>query len=251
MKIFGIKRLLLTTLIMILVMLAGLSTATFAWFSANNRVSAGRISFEARTADVTNLAIGWDVTSTEKSIEFIVPEAIGPMIPTSAPTVNTTTYRAFYESFKTSSIDSATRTFNAIPDIVRPCKLSGERAGTISDTFYVINRNETDSVIVSILSSIDGFNQPRLRVAVFVNDEFVRVLMSNPDEGSHYGDIVSGANADAFNTFGANASYEMIIPAGEHVSVQLLAWYDGVLLEDDHGGQIANFAVTFTGRTVK
>jgi len=251
MKIFGIKRLLLTTLIMILVMLAGLSTATFAWFSANNRVSAGRISFEARTADVTNLAIGWDVTSTEKSIEFKLPEAIGPMIPTSAPTVNTTTYGDFYESFRTASIDDETGTFNTPPDIVRPCKLSGERAGTVLDTFYVINRNETEKVLVSILSAIDGYNQPRLRVAVFVDGVFVRVLMSTPSDGSHYGEIVNGAEADDFNTFSSNENFELEIEAGSYATVQLLAWYDGVLLEDEHGGQIANFAVTFTGRTVK
>ena len=53
------KRLLITSIVMMLVVAVALSTATYAWFTSNAKVEASSITFTAAANDADAIAIGW------------------------------------------------------------------------------------------------------------------------------------------------------------------------------------------------
>jgi len=85
------KRLLITSIVMMLVVAVALSTATYAWFTSNSYVSASSISLTAATNDADAIAIKWDTGTYGTTINTTKAYTdLAPMIPNEL-TVNTTT----------------------------------------------------------------------------------------------------------------------------------------------------------------
>ncbi|MDR3217305.1 MAG: hypothetical protein LBT55_07920 [Clostridiaceae bacterium] len=83
------KSLFVTTLIIAIMLVAALSTATFAWFSANTTVSVTTTTVTAAKSDNANIGIGWtlDEANNGKTITFdsTALDAVGPKVPTTMP----------------------------------------------------------------------------------------------------------------------------------------------------------------------
>ena len=77
------KRLLITSIVMMLVVAVALSTATYAWFTSNASVTASQVTLTAATNEAASLGIGWTATG-----EFLPEiEATSPSGSTFAPAI--------------------------------------------------------------------------------------------------------------------------------------------------------------------
>ena len=77
------KRLLITSIVMMIVVAVVLSTATFAWFTSNTSVSASTMTLKASVSDAAALGIGWTGKAAGTSISSDIYEKLQPMAPKS------------------------------------------------------------------------------------------------------------------------------------------------------------------------
>lgn len=255
-KLLRTGNVMLSSFLMLLLLFAGLSTATLAWFSANNRVGAGTIVFEARTDSGGNITIGWEKTSVEKTIDLPTPSAIGPMVPVNLPTVdnlgesNATTWAnlaGFKGEFKTAGIDRNNK-FVENGKLAVPYSAIQDGHG-----FYIINHDSTEATI-RCYANITGENADLLRIALFTKNgnattvdnatfTFEGLMMTDNATNLHYGVIEEGKSGDEFNKFpnvtsGAdihdNLTFKIGASGANNISeIIVVAWYDGVLLNEE------------------
>jgi len=91
------KRLLITSIVMMLVVAVALSTATYAWFTSNDQVTASTVNITAATSDGSALGIGW--SSGTASTYIVANNASGafkPMAPLNLTNDTTTDSVTFY-----------------------------------------------------------------------------------------------------------------------------------------------------------
>lgn len=81
------KSMFISTVLMVVLLIVALSTATFAWFSANNTVIATQTTMTAATSTDANITIGWTSNPSEmgSSISFDSASALHPTIPKLKP----------------------------------------------------------------------------------------------------------------------------------------------------------------------
>ena len=88
------KRLLITSIVMMLVVAVALSTATYAWFTSNARVEASSVTMTAAISDADSIGISWvnsgfgtSITATgPANTARFVPAAIADNVTTGTPT---------------------------------------------------------------------------------------------------------------------------------------------------------------------
>lgn len=81
------KSMFISTVLMVVLLIVALSTATFAWFSANNTVIATQTTMTAATSTDANITIGWEPNPEQmgSSISFDSASALHPTIPKLKP----------------------------------------------------------------------------------------------------------------------------------------------------------------------
>lgn len=271
------RSLFITTVMTSLLLIVALSTATFAWFSANNIVNVSSISFMADTDEgYGELAISWDRSIVDNfRINFAAPfedenKKLYPMMPIVMPTKNTTTFdqfaisgypnigqslgdiiynnRCFIYGIQSAVFDEGTSTYinkyQYDGDFSHPyiCK---NKDNFEQSNFYVINKSEVYDQDITIEYSITGSLASKLCVAVFVNDLFQGVL-TNLD-GIHYGIIKKDDKVDS-TLVATNACYKsdnlkFNIKKNDAALVRLVAWYDGVTIENNDSGSTATLSM--------
>lgn len=263
------SRLFITTIMMVVLLVVGLSTATFAWFSSNIEVRSNELTFTAKNVAGANIYITWDNPanmiwdevdkSTMRAIQFADPEGIAPMVPNIAPT-NTTTTTQFSSAFYTGTTnvqenENDPLIFNTGGMLKSPY-LGNNGAATPQEYFYIINGDAT-STSVSTLVTFKGDNMSLLRVALFVDDVFKGIVVTNNIDpttaDTHYGEIVYGEDAttNGFNKIShATEPISFTIPgigAGQknYVKVAIVCWYDGVWLDESGQSKTASISLVF------
>ena len=228
----------LITIIMTLLLLVTLSTATFAWFSSNNTVDVSSFDFVAATRDGNGeLMVGWDdylnawdgnkLTWEEFEqkyvdelgfITFDLPmkgefSQVKPCMPNAAPTVGMP-YWQFIESFYTAQTtlkyDEEKQEIREVyyrdgepytpPTTVRDDKGQDWASREI---IYLYNMNPSFDMEVTIHHSYSGNLHQKLRVAVFVGGSLVGILSHN--DRIYYGEIKEDAYVDE-NVYFVNRS---------------------------------------------
>lgn len=126
------KSMFITTLMMVVLLVVALSTSTFAWFSANDTVSATQTTMTAATSSAANIAIGWGAGDNYmgSSISFANGTDLAPAIPTYRPTVAGYDTEAQYVSTK-----------EAIGSTFVPFAYGGEEAVDNVNVIYVETEN--------------------------------------------------------------------------------------------------------------
>ncbi len=80
------KSMFISTVLMVVLLVVAVSTATFAWFSANDTVTVQETTMTAATTTDANILIGWEEGNLGTHITFENPgEFLAPMIPAFAP----------------------------------------------------------------------------------------------------------------------------------------------------------------------
>jgi|AGTN01.2.fsa_nt_gi hypothetical protein len=88
-----------TTVLMVVLLVVALSTATLAWFTSNDTVTITQTTITAATSNDASIGIGWTTTEAESgtTITFMTPTNTGnPMIPKILPLVTSSNPGAYY-----------------------------------------------------------------------------------------------------------------------------------------------------------
>lgn len=96
------KSMFFTTILMVVLLIVALSTATFAWFSANNTVTATQTTMTAATSTSASIEIGWDTGNMGSSISFDPVNMMQPAIPEEKPRRSAENVAAQYVVTRTS-----------------------------------------------------------------------------------------------------------------------------------------------------
>ena len=264
------KRLLITSIVMMLVVAVALSTATYAWFTSNASVTASTVSLTAATNSAAALGIGWTGSAAGTAIETTKADTLNPMCPealvpgTTLSTVNFKTATIKQEGgvrkFKTVGVDYALAFDDAgSPDVV--------------DTFYVSNLSANNKISQITVTADIAVPQSAttgvalVRIAIFkkVSDNYVLVGVLSQDAGANTvvgtpaenknADPVATANTDNPMSYftGSKAAGTGLALGGLDVSsnheLKVLIWMDGQALDDSKQGVQATVAFTFTAGT--
>ena len=139
------KRLLITSIVMMLVVAVALSTATYAWFTSNATVSATSISLTAGVNEADALGIGWLGGDAGTSIDAKVSGTLAPMAPAtlSGSTKTGATSGNVTFSTKTTKQEDSVIVFNTgDAESVDPITFGN---GTVN-AFYVKNLSPANTV---------------------------------------------------------------------------------------------------------
>lgn len=248
-----LRKTLLTTLILV-VLLAVLSTATYAWYSAINRAGLNSITFTASSGTLSSaLKIGKTETSAESYL-LLTPseENLKPMIPKIAATVGETTFNeflAFTEAYEKTDEDG-NRLVSKNGVDCEPVRLMAED----SDKFYVINTSESEikvKVSYSITSSYDIAS--KVRIALFEGGSgstaVLRGIFHLTNESGdgikvHYGNLTEGGAVKnqpyMTGVYRASGEVKMTFAANEAKSFMVIVWFDGCEMQDVDGDKVTD-----------
>ena len=148
------KRLLITSIVMMLVVAVALSTATYAWFTSNSYVSASTISLTAATNDADAIAIKWDtgtygtaITTTKAYTDLV------PVIP-NALAVNITTLDGASNaiSFQTAQIytDNSISKFKEVGSADAVAFASNTTDDPASKDLFFVQNSSTANVVTNL-----------------------------------------------------------------------------------------------------
>jgi hypothetical protein len=265
-----------TTILMVVLLVAAISTATYAWFTSSSSVTASSATMTAATSSSANIGIGntyaiasngnFDNMPTQVVLD--VADGMGPMVPISAPVSGTTPLSAF--TFNTSTVGPTglfTGTVtepNASPTTVG-IGLSPEAAienggNQIFTSELFIAGKSADMVIQGAVVNFGGQNVDRLRVAIFAQDwdgiatvgDYIYVgTWASGASATRYGAIVATNDSNAMTTYTATAggtplTVGSIAETGGYIRIKVVAWFDGLALTNNNGaGQSATFSLLF------
>jgi len=187
-EVFNImkKRLLITSIVMMLVVAVALSTATYAWFTSNSQVTASTVTMTAAVNGEASIGISWESSNFSSSITAASPE--GYFVPTA---ISSKTADAAFASMVWSSatvkLEDGDPTFN---DQHQTGITNGDISGNVfsgtdlmtytytdgddttpSTTIYINNGSSTNDLSAIVAKvAITGQAREFMRVAIFRND---------------------------------------------------------------------------------
>ena len=213
------KKSLILSIVMTLVLVISMSTATFAWYTANDTVTANTAQVTASTA-AGNLKIsktGAD-DSWSTTITFDAPAtATVPMMPTDADLT------AF-----------ATATKNADNTITY-----SEGASVQTYTFYLSNVNSDELVLDFTVTPTDGTSTSSLRYAILQGSTIYEAKAFNYLTATD-----DGVTADAVASAEAiNKNYTIATNAAS-VAFTVLLWHDGASMVNAEGGKTSSISIS-------
>lgn len=181
------KSMFITTVMMVVLLIVAVSTATFAWYTSSNTVNTVATQVNSAQSTGANISIGWspDTAVGVSSLSFASNETdFYPMVPATSEDVsfglsNTTLFYTANISYGTLTNHSTTTPYIGANPV---------GGGT---TFYVVNyaRKATN---ITFSANITGENASRLRVAVF-NATSGDLVYTNKDV--YYGKIMNAVDA--------------------------------------------------------
>lgn len=252
-------------IILIVALIIVLSTATYAWYSTSNFLTASDVMFTASSKDASNtLSIGWDPDERETSISFanISGSGIHPMIPKYNGILGTTTYNQFINFCNATS--SFVKEITSVTD-TNPATLTNPTNN--KNTFYLINgQNEPLSVLLGynisyILKDGDSYDEEdnhyldSYKCALFASDsesdiqKLIGILST--DSTIHYGNLEIGQSVENTSVmldgiYKESGQLVIIVPASSYLKMKAVVWFDGVNMLDTDQNKTISFSMNFT-----
>ena len=243
------KRLLITSIVMMLVVAVALSTATYAWFTSNDTVSASTVTLTAESNGGAALGIGWVDGTTGTTITANAATTYNPMVP-SALVVDTgsntpTNFTAVTWSGATTRTVGGDPVFNTPYDPApAPYQFNGTVGGNTKYIFYLENlsaSNDINSITMS-LSNVTDAND-LLRVAVFTSATedgtyaLRAVLSKTTAQSTEWGTVQADASVAALCSTPVSTTTTYVIDgldAGDQLFFKVVVWLDGAALIDEY-----------------
>ena len=253
------KRLLITSIVMMLVVAVALSTATYAWFTSNASVTASSITLTADSSGGLALGISWLGGQAGTSITATGPAGtLKPMVPATL-TSATTSDVAF--SGATTYSDGGTIKFNA-PYSPAPTPYYYQNSSNVQiiDLVNLSPSNGIDHVNLTATIAADTENKDAsnlVRIGVFTASAsnspftFQGVIGSSASLPTEWGVVTQGNSVDALTADNAEVATVISVDVGSiaaeaHKYVKLVMWLDGAALTDTQASYDASISLTFT-----
>lgn len=150
------KSMLISTVLMVVLLVVAISTATFAWYTSNTQVNVTNTAISSAASTSASLSIDTtaNTNSTNSSITITMGADLQPMIPDAEPsaTDTITTYDTFIGSFTTANVNNA-GIFTNNGSGTTPAEITNVKAGVAEavsqDSFFVINTNKENATDVN------------------------------------------------------------------------------------------------------
>jgi hypothetical protein len=280
-KIMKTKSLFISTIAMVVMLIVALSVGTFAWYTAQETVTADNAVVGTATSTESAIAIGWTAGASSSSVSFGAKNDLRPMIPTSAPTSG-----ASLPSFQEAHLELQ-GTDRIIKNVVSATPWSQVAASgdpAASTTLFVKNLSETQDVNVYPVVTIDPHQEgdnpdtPEITETDWVGDlnHLLRVAIwvsGGESTYTHLGtwgsETVSSAYAvDMNNATYLNQNENLVkdndnkitltssgsrvadttfqLTATQEKQIYIRAWIEGTALTSGLSGLSAGFDVTFS-----
>ena len=170
------KRLLITSIVMMLVVAVALSTATYAWFTSSANVSATTVTMYAETNSAASIGISWTDSAYGTSIDAVSPATTFYYAPTaiSSITANTAMSAITWSSATVKDV-AGIKTFNSdvtttAADLTYTWN-DGDGAGKGHTSFFIHNGSTANTLsAVTATVTITGEAADFIRVGFFKYD---------------------------------------------------------------------------------
>lgn len=267
------KRLMITSLVLALVIAVTLSTATYAWFTSNQSVTAQNITLKAASSDGTALGIGWGTTygTTLTTASYltganpICPNLLVNKIYGSTPSAGTDIDDIVWKTAKIAGNDGAADVFGVVDNAAATDKyLVTDGTNTV---IYLKNLSTANDIAsVTLMADIEENTENEngttlIRIGVFRLDSTSnkyellgvmgltgqKITIGTPITGNAVTTVSTSTDVIPVST-GIN-----VAPAGLGVSsptntiqLKILIWLDGTVLTDAMAEKDAKITLTFT-----
>ena len=143
------KRLLITSIVMMLVVAVALSTATYAWFTQNASVTANSVTMTAATANAQSISIAWYGSESRQTfLSAGAPSSpLQPMCPTAQPVTTPTATTAAGIAYNTAFVDTAGAFIGTTVASADPYTWNN---GSGATAFYINNDSNSQAVPVYV-----------------------------------------------------------------------------------------------------
>ena len=266
------KRLLITSIVMMLVVAVALSTATYAWFTSNATVSASQVTLTADSASGTALGIGWYGGTTGTSIQTAAPSgSLAPMIPAAINTTQNseTALSAFSFAGSTIYTSGGISMFNAenqTNNVYARTPYTLTQSSASETVFYLENLSGTkDITSITLTATIAGDAKDLVRIAIFTcgttysataaDYSLVDVLVDSAATtatGTCYGNVAAngpilGQTGTALSSYTAKTTKDLGgLTRSTSKYFKIVMWLDGDALTDAFAGDAATIDLSFT-----
>lgn len=127
--------------------------------------------------------------------------------------------------------------------------ISATASGNATETFFVTNNGSQPLSQLTVSLNAQGDNASLLRIAIFKNGTYYGTLASANNAPTSFGKILIGSKAADMQTYKAKNQINLgglSSGALNAAEFQLVAWFDGTLLNDVAAGKNCSFTLTFT-----
>ena len=258
------KRLLITSIVMMLVVAVALSTATYAWFTSNAGVTASSITLTAESNAGASIGIAWGTDQLASAITAKAPTEGSKLAPI-APATCANGVTAANVAFETATMrqSGGNYVFNG-PTEGHPF----EYESVSSQKFFRVANTSTSNIATVTLSLYDVTGSQAaadtnnlLRVGVFTSATsdgsytLAAVLSVTDHQEIAYGDIVADARVDQLVASNAKVytdddySFDLDETSNQNgqsvIYFKVIAWMDGYALNDATASSTATFGLRF------
>ena len=136
----------ITTILMVAVLIVAVSTATFAWYTSTQAVTATDAVVSSASSTSADISIGWSDADKTTTIALAGGPAIQPMVPTAAIAADAETI-----AFNTAPMNTVNE-FTAAGGNATPWSINVDD----KTSFFVINNNINEGVTVKMTATFDG-----------------------------------------------------------------------------------------------
>lgn len=252
------KSMFITTILMVAVLIVAVSTATFAWYTTNDRAGAQTVEMTSASSSSANIAVGWDKTATGTTITFVTPE--DATYDPASPSAMALGQKYDATKFFTAGI-AADKTFTAAGTPADVWTVSnGEEGDAAKSSFFVINYNATEAETVAINVSFSGDNADKLCMAIFNGGDLIGITRN--DITKKY--LVGAINAGDLSTGAEGGLQESDVALDDTITIELgkyedngsahyaeisvYAWLEGGTTGDAAAGKDVSFTMSFVAQ---
>ena len=254
------KRLLITSIVMMLVVAVALSTATYAWFTSSAAVTASTVSLTASSNSGASIGIAWG-NADDESTSINAKAASGTWDPMVPLTLTSSTTSAVTFTGATIRTEGGVQKFNEASSKT-PFKYTSDD-DTPVEFFHVKNLSAANVATVTLtLKDVSGASpvaitdaNSLLRVGVFTSSTYngtytlAAVMGVSAGLNTEWGNVQTDGDVATLTADSAEVptviSYAFNLDANASLFFRVIAWMDGVALNDTTAGSIANFGLNF------
>ena len=248
------KRLLITSIVMMLVVAVALSTATYAWFTSATEVTATSINMTAGTSQSSALGIAWAQGASNSDYGTTITAAApstnqtGGFQPAAPVQLNVATAPVF----KTQYIDAQGKFKGAGLDTA-VYRYTEDVQSNPSELIYVANLAASGAQTVYLTATIEGTGAALARIAVYeVNNTtftYKGLLSATPAENDTAEGAITGTSQSASSLLTADSAAELNLgsfAAQGSKAYAIYIWLDGATFNEAESGKVASVALAFS-----